>query len=272
MHASHIPHHGTARYYTSDSPGSGVTWNTLYRVAAWAALLVVAMVPVQTIAFIVSPPPDTVIGWFRLFKRNQLLALVDLDVLYVIDNILAPLVILGLVVVLWRTSPAAIAIAGMLGFLGAAAFFSSNPAFSMLSLSHDYWGATADAERATYLAAGEAMMSTWQSTSYLVSYELGGIATVMLSGVMLRSAVFSRATGYLGLATGVLMIWPPVNLIGMVISLASLAPLVAWYILIARRLFALANIETPASVTVAAPNPARDSARKLLIDREHVVR
>lgn len=232
---------GRLRIEVSTGGAESAQWGPLYRVAAWAALLVVAFVPVQAAVYFISQPPDTVLGWFKLFHRNALLGLLDLDLLMVVDTVLAAILMLGLVVVLWRAAPALMALAGTLGFVGAAAFFSSNPAFSMLALSTKYWDATTDAQRGTFLSAGEAMMSTWNGTAYLVFYLLGAIATLLFASVMLRSDVFSPLTGWTGVVAGVLMLWPPVNTVFLVISFLSLIPMVVWYVLVALRLLQLAR-------------------------------
>lgn len=231
-------------------------WAPLYRVAAWAALLVVAFVPVQAAVYFASPPPDTVLGWFKLFHRNPLLGLLEMDLLMVVDTVLAAILMLALVVVLWRAAPALMALAGAIGLVGAAAFFSSNPAFSMLALSNKYWDATTDAQRGTYLAAGEAMMSTWNGTAYLVFYLLGAIATLIFAYVMLRGDVFSRITGWFGVIAGVLMLWPPVNTVFLIISFLSLIPMVVWYVLVALRLLQLARGE-PAGVPAMRTDASR---------------
>jgi hypothetical protein len=213
-------------------------WTILYRVAAIAAVLVAAVIPIQTVIYLMSPPPDTVIEWFHLYDRNPLHALIDMDLFYMVDNVLTALVVLALFVALYRANRSLMAIGAALGLLGIAVFFASNPAFAMLSLSQDYARATTAAEQSLYLAAGEATMATWQGSSYLVSYELGAAATLIIALVMLRGSVFSRLTAYTGIATGALMLWPPVGTIGIVVSLLSLLPLFVWYLLIARQLFA----------------------------------
>lgn len=227
---------------SADHPESA-QWGPLYRVAAWAALLVVAFVPVQAAVYFASPPPDTVLGWFKLFHRNPLLGLLDMDLLMVVDTVLAAILMLALVVVLWRAAPALMSLAGTLAFVGMAAFFSSNPAFSMLSLSTRYWDATTDIQRGTFIAAGEAMMSTWNGSAYLVFYLLGAIATLIFAFVMLRGNVFSQLTGWVGVITGVLMLWPPVNTVFLIISFLSLIPMAVWYVLVALRLLQLARGE-----------------------------
>lgn len=232
---------GRVRIEVATGGAESSRWGPLYRAGAWAALLVVAFVPVQAVIYFISRPPDTVLGWFKLFHRNALLGLLDLDLLMVVDTVLAAILMLALVVVLWRAAPGLMALAGTLGFVGAAAFFSSNPAFSMLALSTRYWDATTDAQRGAFLSAGEAMMSTWNGTAYLVFYLLGAVATLIFAYAMLRSDVFSQLTGWIGIVAGVLMLWPPVNTVFLVISFLSLIPMVVWYVLVARRLLQLAR-------------------------------
>jgi hypothetical protein len=117
-------------------------------------------------------------------------------------------------------------------------YFASTVAFEMLTLSNQYARATTDAERSLFLAAGQAMLVTWQGTAFDVSYVLSALAVLIVSAVMLRSHhLFSKVTAYAGLSAGVLMSVPPTaGMIGVVFSLLSLVPLVVWLTLIARRL------------------------------------
>ncbi len=88
------------------------------------------------------------------------------------------------------------------------------------------------------------MLATWQGSAFDVSYVLSAPAVLIVSAVMLRSHLFSKVTGYVGLSAGVLMLVPPTaGMIGVVFSLLSLVPLVVWLILIARRLLCSGTIE-----------------------------
>ena len=71
MHTFFISSHNAATQDTSNSPGSGRIWNTSYRVAViWAALIVVALVPVQftilaaliTVLWRIFPAATTLVG------------------------------------------------------------------------------------------------------------------------------------------------------------------------------------------------------------------
>jgi hypothetical protein len=53
-----------------------------------------------------------------------------------------------------------------------------------------------------FLAAGQAMFTLFNENAFLVSYVLVSAAWTMIAGVMLRSQVFSRTTGYAGILAG----------------------------------------------------------------------
>lgn len=134
------------------------------------------------------------------------------------------------------------AIALTFGLLGIAAYFASNTAFEMLSLSNQYTAATTDAQRSQLLASGQTMLALYQGTAFNMYYVFNTVATLIISVVMLRSTLFSKVTASVGLVTGVLMIIPSsVGTIGLYLALLSLVPFAIWCILIARRLFQLAQ-------------------------------
>jgi len=224
----------------TDAETSDSHWKGLYKVAAAAALLIVAMIPIQAIVFVAWPPPDflpnvsTVTDWFTLFQNNWLLGLLELDLLLIADYALGGLVTLALYVALRRTSESFTAIALILGLVGIADYIASNPAFSMLSLSDQYAAATTDAQRSMFLAAGQAMLAVYQGTAFLVSFVLLVVAPLILSVVMLRSNIFSKVTAYVGILGSAIAL-----AIGPLLSLISVVVFAIWYILIARRLFQL---------------------------------
>lgn len=220
-------------------------WNSLYQVAGTAALITVLFIPIQIAVFLLWPPPGydptpgTVIGWFTLFHNHRLLALVDLDLLLIADEVLAVPILLALYVALRRAGESVMALATALGFVAIAAFFASNTTFSMLSLSSQYAAASTDAQRSLYLAAGQAMMALYSGTAFQVSYILGSVTTVMTAAVMLWSRTFGKATAYMGIAASVIGLGLYVPKVGLYLSVGSVPFWAIWNILIARRLFQL---------------------------------
>jgi uncharacterized membrane protein YdbT with pleckstrin-like domain len=120
-------------------------------------------------------------------------------------------------------------------------FIAARPAFEMLYLSNGYTAAGTDTERAMFLAAGEAKLSTFHGTAFHISYILGSISGLIISLVMLRTNIFSKATAYVRIASSVFDFGLYVPVIGVYIAVFSVLFLSVWSIMIARRLFQFAK-------------------------------
>jgi hypothetical protein len=220
--------------------GTDASWRPLYKVGAMAAIAVLALVPIQIAVYVVWPPPSTVGEWFALFQAHGLVGLVDMDLLLIVDNVLLSLTFLALYVALRETSPSLMTIAVALELMAITTYFGSNTAFEMLSLSRQYAAATTEAQRTLALAAGQAMIATWQGSAFNVSYVLGAVAILLFASAMLRSRVFGGVTAWVGLLFGVLSLVPAsAGKPGLILAFLSLVPMWIWLILIARKLFQL---------------------------------
>ena len=217
-------------------------WQGLYTVAGVAALIIAVFIPIQLFVFFKWPPPDTVIGWFTLFRNNWLIGLLDMDLLLIVDTILFIPIFLALYVVLRRTSESYMAIALAAGLIGIASYLASTAAFEMLSLSNQYAAATTEAQKSVLLAAGHVMAANWMGTAFDVGYVSKSIALLIISVVMLQSTIFNRVITCLGILTGALMLLPPTaGTIGLILSVSSVFPLEIWCILISLRFLHLAK-------------------------------
>jgi hypothetical protein len=213
-------------------------WRWLYRSAGVAALVVAVIIPFQIIVFLIWPPPlrGGAGDWFVMFQRNPLAGLINLDLLLVVDNLLGIPITLALYVLLRRSNQSIMVIAAALGFLGIIFYVATNPAIQMLMLSERYASATTDAERASYLAAGQAMLANWQGTAFHIGYILSSIAWIAIPMVMLRGTMFGRAIAYLGIAANAIALGLYVPVVGLYLAVFSVLFLEVWYILLGRRL------------------------------------
>jgi hypothetical protein len=91
------------------------------------------------------------------------------------------LILLALYAALRRASPSLMTIALTLGLLGIALFFAVNPTFSMLYLSDQYQAATTEVQRATFLAAGEALWANYNGTAFGLFFVLCGVSYLLIS-------------------------------------------------------------------------------------------
>jgi len=168
-------------------------WYFLYRTAAIAALITVALFLVQIVAFFAWPPPSTAAGHFALLQSRPLIGLVSLDFLIIVDEVLAIPITLALYLSLRRVHESLTLIATALAASSIVCFLVATPALNMLYLSQQYATATTGLEREGLVAAGQAVLSSWQGTPYQVGYVVGTIDMLIISWVMLRSKIFSKA-------------------------------------------------------------------------------
>ncbi len=218
-------------------------WKTLFYIAAFAAVYMIILIPIQGIVFIFSPPPSTVLGFFKLFQESILLGLINLDLLLTIDYVLVVFIYFVLFIVLSRKEKSLSLIATILGCLSITLYIVSREAtFSMIALSNEYFSATTEMEQAATLAAGKTLLAVYNGSSFDISYVLGGFTMVLFSIVMLKDELFEKSIPSTGLIMGVLMFVPPTSgEIGVWISMVSLVPSLIWMILMSRWLFRTAR-------------------------------
>src|SRR5215211_6463392 len=219
---------------------ANTTWNSLYKIGGAAALFGVAIIPIQLIVFIAWGQPETALGWFNLFEDNKLAGLLAFELLLIVRTALGIATTLALYVALRRVNESLMAVAVALGLVEAVAFIVARPAFEMLYLSEGYAAATTDAQRAVFLAAGEAMLATFNGTAFHLSINLFSIYFLIVALVMLQSNIFGGVTTYVGILAAIFNWALYVPEIGLFLSILSVFPfLLIWNILIARRLFQL---------------------------------
>ena len=219
-------------------------WKGLYIAGGLAAFSMLIFMIFQIIVYVIWPPPSTTAGYFSLFQTNWLLGLLSLDLLYIVDSVLLILIYLAVYFVLRKAAESSMLIALIFGIVGIAAYFASNTAFEMLSLSNQYAAATTEAQKTMFITVGQVMLETYKGTAFDIYYVLNTIVLFIFSPVMLRSRLFSGATAYLGFLAGILMIVPSTaGTLGLYFSLASLIPWAIWLVLVGQRLFQLGRLD-----------------------------
>lgn len=256
----------------SYTPGEDSCWRGLYLTGGSAAVITAVAIVLGVVTFLVWPPLATasVADWFARFQESWLRGMLDLDLLMLVSNVAAiPIWVAGFIA-LRRASPSLMALAAPCGLVAVATYFSSSRLFEMAALSGQYAAATTDAQRAMFAAAGQSMLTTYlgafaattaaapsiwnyQGTAFNVSFVLSAVAGILMSLAMLRSSVFGKLTGYLGVAgnAAALGLFAPV--VGVLLSLLSLPLLFAWYTRVALRFYWLAH----AVVSAGAQSPTQ---------------
>jgi hypothetical protein len=228
-------------------------WKGLYNVGGITALIVVVGPLAEVlIGFLpgvarLTQRTVTVIDWFTLFQNHWFLGLRNLGLVNIIGAALLAPTFFAIYSALRRDNEAYGAFGTILFFVGIAVYLASNRAFSMLSLSGQYASATTDAQRSLLIAAGQAMLAEGQTRAGIPLIEF---ASLVISVVMLRGKVFSKATAYAGILGNVLLIVfeiilafvPTVLDVGLVIAGGGGLAMMTWYLLVGRRLLQLGRL------------------------------
>ena len=231
---------------SDDSVAAASPWRLLFKVAGIGALLTAVLVPLQVVAFIAWPLPEGgVIEWFELFQDSPFIGLVSFDLVILLEEILLIPIVLALYVILRRSSESLALIAAGMWFVSIALFVGSNTGFEMLALSNGYADAATSAERATYVAAGQGMLTAYmeQGSSFVVGYVLASVAGILVGIAMLRTTVFPRMAAWAAIVANVLGFGLFLPGIGVLISILSVFILIAWYAIVGWRLVGLAGSE-----------------------------
>jgi hypothetical protein len=240
----------------TDETNTGTTfpaWRALYRVAGFAALGTV-LVGLVEIGITFLPGGNTsyktVFDWFTLLQNNWFMGLRNLGLL----NLLFYAFDIPIFFALYgahrkTTSQTLAALAMIVSFIGVAVFYATNRAFAMLDLSNQYSLATTEAQRSILAAAGQALLAVGQSHTpgTFIAFFLSEIASLLISVVMLRGGLFSKANAYLGLLGFTFMLIfevctsfvPALQGVAMVLALLGGILSLVWEVLVAQKLFHL---------------------------------
>jgi len=244
-----IPHTNLDTSINSDAGQA-----SLYKMGSMAGILIVLTALLEiVITFLPGgyASADTVSDWFSLLQNNWFLGLRNLGLLNIVMTLLGIPMFLALYTSLRKVDQPFPALALIFSLIGVAVFYSTNRAFSMLDLSHQFATATTEVQKAALLAAGQAMLSVGESHTLgtFMGFFLSELAGILISVVMLRSRIFNKAAGYFGIfGFSLLLIYdicasfiPALFSSALIFAMVGGLLSMTWYVLIARRLLQLAN-------------------------------
>lgn len=223
--------------YQTQDPRTIISRKKIYKIGGYAAIAMLFIMIAQIVIFILWPPPTSIESFFHLFQENWLLGLLSMDLLYILNNSLLIFIYLAFYWSLNKTNQNAMIIGTLFGLIGIAAYFSSNTAFEMLSLSHQY-AAAANAQKSTFIGAGQALMAIYKGTAFNVYYVFNALTLLIISLVMFKSDIYNKTIASWGLCAGIFMTIPSTaGNFGLIFSLISLIPWAVFLLLSLKKFF-----------------------------------
>lgn len=177
------------------------------------------------VLFILFPHPNTILGWFTLYKNTPVLGFIGFDVIYAFSNVLMIFSFVSLLIIIKKNMNNLTLFAFILSFISITIYFSSNRSIEMYTISHKYFEAANEIQKQSFLAAGELLLSVYKGSSYFIYYILNGLSLILLFRSFNSIECFSKRTVRAGIISGFLMLVPAtMGIIGMTFSLTSLIP------------------------------------------------
>ena len=228
-------------------------YKSLYKLSGVAALIAAVLTLSEVVGLSFYPQPSTVSGLFMLFQSNRIVGLLDFWGLEVPMYVMLILVFLALYIMLRKADQGLVIIALTFALLGIGIFLATNNPFSMLSLSNQYTAAMTDAQRSTFLAAGQALLANTNQRA-VGGFNMGLFlvygAGLIVSSVMLRSNSFSKSTAYVGILANALSLADYLRqaltssaIVALLVILPGALFLMIWLVLVGRRLYQLGHLE-----------------------------
>ena len=207
------------------------------KITKWMIICMILIIPIQVIIFMVIPMPEDGLGFLTMMRDHPFLGLLHMDLLYIINNTFLLFFYYALYITLKGKHTSLLNIALITGIVGAIIYYTTNRSVEMLLLSQKYFNTSDQARRLIYVGISESYLDIWKGTGFNTYYFLSAISLILFSVVMIKTDVYSKKTGVIGLISGLLMTIPSgFDMIGLLMSLLSLVPRVIFSILVVKRL------------------------------------
>lgn len=189
---------------TAETNSIDATWKSLCRIGGIAAFIsLVCSLMTIIVGMTFGWEPTTAKEYFTVLQDNRIAGILRMDFPSVINLIQYYFIFLGLYAAFRRTNIAYGTLAAALAFVGVTLWLATHSGFSLINLSDQYATAASDIERSELLAAGKAVIASdmWHSTGARMGGILLQSGAVLISVIMLRTKIFSKVTGYVGVLT-----------------------------------------------------------------------
>ncbi len=218
-------------------------WKDLLTVGGIACIAGELIIVLGIVAYFVwpyMPGYTSVEEIFSFIQTDRLGGLMALDFFLLIGNLFSILIFLALYISLKKVNESYALIALVLGLVAMILIVPARPIVEMFQLSQLYSTAGSEAARSQILGAGEALNSLFSGTGWVANTVLGGISLLISSILMLRSPVFGKAAGWVGIVTNVavLCFFVP-GQVGTFLLFLSLPGYLVWNVQLALKFFRL---------------------------------
>ena len=235
----------TSQNFLTDRPS-----RLLYKAGAWTSVLflVYSVVTIIILIGLDGGYPDTATECFEMIHENRFVALLRLDVVSIVVVPFYYLLFFSIYQSLKKDYEIIAKIAFFMTVAGVTVFISGLNLASIIHLSDKYYQTTSPELKNQLLAACEGMLASdmWINTGAIIRGILIESGAIIFSIIMLKTLVFNKATGWVGILTHsfdllsivIGLFYAPIKEIFTMVA----GPLyIVWFVLIGVRLFKMSK-------------------------------
>ena len=145
-------------------------------------LLMLVLIPIQIFIYSMFTPETETLKIIELLHENAILGLISLDLFYVINSVLLIVIYTTMFFITKKENNQLAILAFVLGLVGLASYFPTNPMIEMYNFSVAYF--SSGSNQSSILSSAEAVMSSYSGTAFVVYYILNGLSLLLFSFIM----------------------------------------------------------------------------------------
>jgi hypothetical protein len=177
----------------------------LYKAGGWTSVLflIYSFVTILILVMLKGGYPENATECFNMIKENRFVALLRLDIVSVIVIPFYYIIFFSIYQAIKKDHELIAKIALFCTLAGVTIFIAGVNLASIITLSDKYHSATSPEMKQQLLAACEGMLASdmWINTGAIIRGILIETGAVIFSILMLKTLIFSKATGWVGLLT-----------------------------------------------------------------------
>lgn len=150
---------------------------------------------------IVTYGTKTAVAWFAVFEHNWFTGLYQLGILNIVYMSAMIFVYTGIVLAHRHKNKIYATLAMIIFLVSMAIYIANSAAIPMLVLANKYAAAGTEIQKTLFATAGEVVLTRGEdfTPGAFPGLILGGLAAIMMSCVLLRSKIFGKKVGLIGL-------------------------------------------------------------------------
>ncbi len=230
---------GEHRERAGAAPDIEPRWRDMYKIGGVAAMALAAGMAFAVIAYFIwpyTPGYVPIAKVFGLINSGRIAGLMSMDLLLVICNLVSIPFLIGLYVALRRINESLALMAVVLGMISVIVVIPARPLSEIVTLSDRYAAAVTGAEKDRLMAAGEALLTLFNGSSWMVFYVFSNAAGLLYGILMLRSPLFGKATAIIGIVASIAAFGVFIPAVGIVFGLAAMPGAIIYAVLVSLKL------------------------------------